>query len=74
LGTLYPALNSTTISFKRFFFDGWLYAISLLYQLNMSRYTINDQRAVLGDDIIPALECLKSWSREEVIHWNGSFK
>jgi len=33
---------------------------------NSGRYTISDQRARLGDDIIEAIECLKSWFREEI--------
>jgi len=32
-----------------------------------SKLTISDQRSRLGDDIIEALECLKSWAHEEVI-------
>jgi hypothetical protein len=30
------------------------------------RYTISDHRARLGDDIIQAIECLKSWFKEEI--------
>ena len=37
-----------------------------------SKLTISDQRSRLGDDIIEALECLKSWAREEVIFGAGT--
>jgi len=33
---------------------------------NSGRYTISDQGASLGDDIIAAIECLKSWFMEEI--------
>jgi hypothetical protein len=36
------------------------------------RYTITDQRSRLGDDIIEAIECLKSWAREDVVYGVGS--
>jgi Zn ribbon nucleic-acid-binding protein len=36
------------------------------------RYTITDQRASLGDDVIKAIECLKSWAREGLVYWAGS--
>jgi hypothetical protein len=36
------------------------------------RYTITDQRAKLGDEIIEAIECLKSWSREDLVYGPGS--
>ena len=38
-----------------------------LMDISQEPYSISDQRAALGDDIIQALECLKSWSRKEVI-------
>jgi len=38
------------------------------------KLTISDQRSRLGDDIIEALECLKSWAREQVIWgWDRSW-
>lgn len=37
-----------------------------------SKLTISDQRSRLGDDIIEALECLKSWAREQVIFGAGT--
>jgi len=37
-----------------------------------SKLTISDQRSRLGDDIIEALECLKSWARGEVIFGAGT--
>jgi hypothetical protein len=36
------------------------------------RYTISSQRARLGDDIIEAIECLKSWSRDDLIFTDKS--
>jgi hypothetical protein len=36
------------------------------------RYTITDQRSRISDDIIEAMECLKSWAQEEVIYGVGS--
>ena len=55
--------------------------IRLLQQVNLGydgvmcgKLTISDQRSRLGDDIIEALECLKSWAREQVIWgWDGSW-
>jgi hypothetical protein len=36
------------------------------------RYTITDQRGSLGDDVIEAIECLKSWAREGLVYGAGS--
>jgi len=36
------------------------------------RYTISSQRANLGDEIILAIECLKSWTYKEMIHTSTS--
>jgi len=33
---------------------------------------VSDQRARLGDDIIEALECLKSWTRADAAFGDGT--
>jgi hypothetical protein len=40
--------------------------------VEVDTYTITDQRASLGDDIIEAIECLKSWARESLGYGPGS--
>jgi len=36
------------------------------------KLTISDQRLRCDDDLIEALECLKSWAREQVIFGAGT--
>jgi hypothetical protein len=35
-------------------------------------FVFADQRAKLGDEIIEAIECLKSWAREDLVYGPGS--
>jgi hypothetical protein len=36
------------------------------------RYTSTGQRSRLADDVIEAIECLKSWAREDLVYGMGS--
>ena len=36
------------------------------------KHTISEQRFRLADDLIEALECLKSWTREGIVFGEGS--
>jgi hypothetical protein len=36
------------------------------------RYTISSQRSRLGDKVVEAIECLKSWAGEDLCYRTGS--
>jgi hypothetical protein len=51
------------------------FPLQIIYPSNdtpSERYTITDQRSKLGDDVIEAIECLKSWAREDIVYGAGS--